>query len=193
MEEMCLICWAEKEHIMGKYPGENVCEHCFYRNYGCDGTEATTFTMKPFTLTERFVIAEQSPEELPKTRAWCNKCKENCGKVIHATIWNARDAYAIKCPRCGNEWLLYKSRYQQQYTGYINGKGEYVSPDRLMSGAKKQAPDVRAEVETAARRGGVQIQREQPQAKYTFSSGGKEPTAMELAMRKAMEKNQQQQ
>lgn len=188
MMEYCLISYAAQEEIRKRHPEEPICNHCVYGLNGCNGTAETTFEMKVFSLTQRFVIAEESPEDLPKTGVWCKRCKDNCGKIFHKTLWSGKWAYAIKCPRCGNEWMLYKSKVRQEYTGFTNMLGEFVPPQRYGCKAPTVAHDVRAEIETKARRGTTQIQREEHQIVYSLTEEKKVPTAMELAMRKAMEK-----
>lgn len=188
MTEYCLISYAAQEEIWKRHPEEPICNHCVYGLNGCNGTAGTTFEMKVFSLTKRFVIAEESPEDLPKTGIWCKHCQDNCGKIFHETLWNGKWAYAIKCPRCGSTWMLYKDRVQQEYTGFTNSAGDFVPPMRYGCRVPTTVRDARAEIEAKARRGTTSIQREQRDVWYHSSEEEKVPTAMELAMRKAMEK-----
>lgn len=188
MKEYCLISYLAQEEIQKRHPDEPICSHCVYGLNGCDGTESTTFEMKVFSLHQRFVICEETPEQLPKNGIWCKHCKGNCGRIFHETLWNAKMAYAIRCSHCGNEWMLYKSKVKQEYTGFVNMLGEFVPPQRYGCKAPTVAHDVRAEIETEARRGTTQIQREEYQTVYSLTEEKKGPTAMEIAMRRAMEK-----
>lgn len=188
MMEYCVISYAAQEEIRKRHPEEPICNHCVYGLNGCNGTAETTFEMKVFSLPQRFVIAEESPEDLPETGIWCKHCKGNCGKIFHETLWNGKWAYAIKCPQCGSTWMLYKSKVRREYTGFINLKGEFVPPMRYGCRVPTTAFDVRKEIETEARRGTTSIQREERDVWYRSSEEEKVPTAMELAMRKAMEK-----
>lgn len=187
MMEFCLISYAAQEEIRKRHPEGSVCDHCIYGLNGCTGTAESTFEMKVFSLHQRFVIAEESPEDLPKNGIWCKRCKDNCGKIFHETLWNGKLAYAIRCPHCGNEWMLYKSKVRQEYTGFTNMLGDFVPPQRYGCKTPEKAPDVRKQIETEARRGTTYIQREEHQVLYS-SHEEKEPTAMELAMRRAMER-----
>lgn len=187
MREFCLISYAAQEEIRKRHPEGSVCDHCVYRLNGCTGTAESTFEMKVFSLHQRFVIAEESPEDLPKNGIWCKHCKDNCGRIFHETLWNGKWAYAIRCPHCRSEWMLYKSRVRQEYTGFTNMLGDFVPPKRYGCKTPEKAPDIREQIETEARRGTTRIQREERQVWYS-SHKEKEPTAMELAMRKAMER-----
>ena len=209
MMENCVISYAEQMQIQNRHSGEPVCEHCYYHQFGCPNKPA--FEVRQHGLTHRYVATEQSSDELPKVGIWCRSCKDNCARIFHETIWNGKKSYAIRCRRCGSTYLMYKSRVEQQYTGFVNGRGDFVHPDRYLTGRPQITPGVaglspffeempewfkelEASISPEERRA-VEEERERqrreaerPVVVYSAEENHRQPTAMELAMRKAMEK-----
>ena len=118
----CVLVPAVYYDLKEKYE-DSPCNHCVNRQFGCPDK-------RPIRVGwSSFIPIEDDPEELPKCGIWCRECKEKNGKIQHEVLWNGKRAYVIKCPICGSEFLLYKSKVQYQYTGFTNFKGEFVPPD----------------------------------------------------------------
>lgn len=111
-------------YAMKEKHGDSPCNHCIYKKYGCPEKQAIRVGMW------KFIPIENDPMELPKCKIWCKKCKAENAEIKHEVIWNARKAYAIRCPICQSEFLLYKDKVRYQYTGFKNGLGEFVPPDK---------------------------------------------------------------
>ena len=119
----CVLVPATYYNLTERYT-DRPCNHCVYSNYGCP-------TKNKILVKDHYYIPiENSAEELPKCGIWCKNCKAENGKIQHEVLWNGRHAYAIKCKVCGAEFLLYKEKVHQQYTGFVNGNGNFVKPDK---------------------------------------------------------------
>ena len=118
----CVLVPATYYRIKEKYE-DSPCNHCINKQFGCPDKEPIQVGF------DRFIPIENDPEELPICGIWCRECKDKSGKIQHEVLWNARRAYAIKCPICGSEFLLYKDKVRAEYTGYQNAFGEFVSAD----------------------------------------------------------------
>ena len=121
MFENCVLVPAVYLMLRGKY-GKDACKHCVYHKYGCPEKDSITFK------GQRYIPLEESKKVLPKCRIWCKDCKTSNGVIQHEVLWHSRHAYAIRCSVCGAEFLLYKHKVHVEYTGFVNMKGEYVSP-----------------------------------------------------------------
>ena len=122
MVENCVLVPATYYRIKEKY-GDSPCNHCVNRQFGCPNKKAIRVGL------DSFIPIENDPKELPICGIWCRKCKAESGKIQHEVLWNAKRAYAIKCPICGSEFLLYKDKVRAESTGYKNGFGEFVLAD----------------------------------------------------------------
>lgn len=138
----CVLVPATYYRIKEKY-GDSPCNHCINKQFGCPQKKAIRVGYNSF------IPIEDDPKELPKCGIWCRDCKQRNGKIQHEVLWNGRRAYVIKCPVCGSEFLLYKDKVRYEYTGFKNGKGEFIPPDpygtrRMPSifGSDKGEPDV---------------------------------------------------
>lgn len=119
----CVLVPATYYRIKEKY-GDSPCNHCINKKFGCPNK-------KPIQVGfNSFIPIENDSKELPKCKIWCRDCKAENGEIWHEVFWNGRRAYAIKCPICGSEFLLYKDKVRAEYTGYTNFKGEFVPADR---------------------------------------------------------------
>lgn len=65
--------------------------------------------------------------ELPKIGAFCKKCCKETAIPIHPISMNGKPAYALRCPKCGNEYPMYKSMYIKRYIGYDLANGGHVN------------------------------------------------------------------
>ena len=118
----CVLVPATYYAIKEKYE-DSPCNHCINKQFGCPNK-------KPVRVGfNSFIPIEDDVKELPICGIWCKKCKAKNAKVEHEVFWNARRAYAIKCPICGSEFLLYRDKVRAEYTGYTNFKGEFVPAD----------------------------------------------------------------
>lgn len=200
MDGNCVLVPASYYSIKEKYPEDSPCKHCVYHKYGCPNQP--TFVLNGY----KYIAIEQDAKELPKNEIWCKKCKSNSGKIFHKTLWNARPAFAIKCKYCGSEYMMYEDRIRAQYTGFTNGFGDFVHADPHLSGSPKITPNVkrhtsnpfldeiRAEIEYQNTRNEIMEKvfgkhQEEENAEVVYSSAsGETPTAMQIAMQKAMSK-----
>lgn len=122
MLENCVLIPANYYELKEKY-ADSPCNHCIYKQYGCPDKKAIRIGLNSF------IPIENDSKELPKCGIWCRNCKTTNGRIQHEVLWNAKRAYAIKCPVCGSEFLLYKEKVRYEYTGYKNMNGEFVPPD----------------------------------------------------------------
>lgn len=167
MRESCVMVPFTYMELQRKYPHDSPCNHCYYHQYGCPNVKSFTIRL------HKFIAIEKDADELPKCGIWCKNCKDRSGKIFHKTLFNGRFAFAVRCPRCGGEFVLYESKVRQEYTGFINGNGEFVSPNSYGTSKPTVKPIVKP----------VSV----PQEKnIVYSSRStNEPTAMEIALRKA--------
>lgn len=121
MFDNCVLVPATYYKLKEKY-GKDTCEHCMYHQYGCPEKDSITFK------GHRYLPLEESEKVLPRVKIWCRECKAKNAEIQHEVFWNCKPAYAIQCPVCGAEFLLYKQKVHVEYTGFVNKKGEYVSP-----------------------------------------------------------------
>lgn len=119
----CVLVPATYYRIKERYK-DSPCNHCINKQFGCPDKKSIQVGM------HLFIPIEDSPAELPKCKIWCRNCKAENGEIQHEVLWNGKRAYAIMCPICRSEFLLYKDKVRYQYTGYKNFKGEFVPPDR---------------------------------------------------------------
>lgn len=207
LEEKCVVPYAGRRMLVEKHPGSNPCDYCVYHKYGCPNQP--TFEVN----SHMYMAIEQSADELPKQGIYCKKCRCTSGKIKHETLWNGRNSYFVSCPHCGSKFLLYKERVQSQYTGFVNGRGDFVHPDPYNTGRPQITPGVAdpdpflEEIQTLLRdleasmspeeRRALREEKErqrreanEPTVVYSTEESHKEPTAMELAMRKAKEEKE---
>ena len=118
----CVLVPATYYALKEKYT-DSPCNHCVNKKFGCPEKQPVRVGYNSF------IPIEDDPKELPKCGIWCKDCKAKNGKIQHEVLWNARRAYAIKCSICGAEFLLYKDKVSAEYTGYTNGRGEFVPAD----------------------------------------------------------------
>ena len=172
MRECCVMVPAVYMELQRKYPKDSPCEHCTYHKYGCPNVTAFTVGI------HKYIPIEQSPDELPKSGIWCKTCKDTSGKIFHKTLWNGRTAFAVRCRRCGQEFLLYEDHVRQKYTGFVNGHGDFVPADPY---------GTRSIPVSSSNRGIYSLLGDTQEAVVysTENEDTKPMTAMELAMKKA--------
>lgn len=118
----CVLAPAAYDQMEEKYK-DIPCNHCINKQYGCPEKQAIQVGY------ERFIPIENDAKELPICKIWCRKCKGKTGEIQHEVLWNRRNAYAIKCPICNSEFLLYRDKVKYEYTGYTDFNGEFVPAD----------------------------------------------------------------
>lgn len=118
----CVLVPATYYRIKEQY-GDSPCNHCVNKQFGCPDKEPVRVGFNSF------IPIENDPKELPICGIWCRECKDKNGKIQHEVLWNSKRAYAIKCPICGSEFLLYRDKVRAEYTGYKNALGEFVPAD----------------------------------------------------------------
>lgn len=167
MRESCVMVPYSYMELQRKYPHDSPCNHCYYHQYGCPDVQSFTINIR------KYIAIEKDASELPKCGIWCKNCKDRSGKVFHQTILNSRKAFAVRCSRCGEEFVLYESKVRQEYTGFVNGKGDFVYPSRYSAKVPAAKPICKP----------VSV----PEEKEIVcsSQSAKQPTAMEIALRKA--------
>ena len=121
MSGNCVLAPATYYKMKEMY-SDSPCNHCMYKAFGCPNKQAILVN------GYKYIPIEENESKLPKCGIWCKNCKDNTGKIQHEVLWNGHRAYAIKCPICQSEFILYKHKVQYQYTGYVNMKGEFVKP-----------------------------------------------------------------
>lgn len=67
-------------------------------------------------------------EELPKVGAWCKTCAMETAKPAYPIYMNCKPAYALRCNKCGSEYPMYKSMFNQRYIGYATKNGGRINP-----------------------------------------------------------------
>lgn len=67
-------------------------------------------------------------EELPRVGAWCKHCAQESAKPMYAIWMNGKPGYALRCEKCGSEYAMYKSMYNQRYIGTHYGDKGFVRP-----------------------------------------------------------------
>lgn len=101
---------------------DDPCKHCMFKSFGCPDKQAISVN------GQKFIPIEDDESKLPKCGIYCKNCKGNTAKIEHEILWNCNKSYAIKCPVCKSEFILYKYKVQHQYTGYENMEGKFVQP-----------------------------------------------------------------
>ena len=71
-------------------------------------------------------------EDLPKVGAFCKKCAKETARPVYAIYMNGIPAYALRCPKCGSEYPMYKHTYIERYIGYDTINGGHVNPTHGM-------------------------------------------------------------
>lgn len=71
-------------------------------------------------------------EQTPAKGAFCRKCAKETAKPVYPIFMNGKEAYALKCIKCGSEYAMYKSMYYERYIGYDTMSGGHVNPTHGM-------------------------------------------------------------
>ena len=66
--------------------------------------------------------------DLPKVGAFCKHCAKETAKPVFPIYMNGKEAYALKCDKCGSEYPMYKSMFITRYIGYDTISGGHVNP-----------------------------------------------------------------
>lgn len=74
--------------------------------------------------------------DLPKKGAYCKKCRQESAKPIFPIYMNGREAYALRCTKCGSEYPMYKSVYTMWYLGSKLSHG-YIRPTHGLIGYRE--------------------------------------------------------
>lgn len=69
----------------------------------------------------------KSNKMMPTARAFCRNCGKESAKPVHAIYMNGRDAYGLRCEKCGSEYPMYESTYVSRYVGHRTSGGGFVN------------------------------------------------------------------
>lgn len=70
----------------------------------------------------------EGEDELPKVGAWCRTCARETAFPVYPIMMNGKEAYALRCDKCGGEYPMYKHRFIARYVGYDIEGGGHINP-----------------------------------------------------------------
>lgn len=93
-------------------------EYIGFRNKSCDIVRLNNdwFDFRP------------NESKIPTVGAFCNHCRKDTAKPVYSIYMNGKEAYALRCNKCGNEYAMYKSMFIERYVGYDTLSGGHVNP-----------------------------------------------------------------
>ncbi len=67
-------------------------------------------------------------DDLPNVGAFCRKCATETAKPMYPIYMNGKEAYALRCSKCGSEYPMYKGTFKTRYIGSTLPNGGRINP-----------------------------------------------------------------